>query len=485
MPIATKPHRFQRAPARSDSDADEEAVDAAVAANKEAVAPTSSSPPQPTQSEGLSAAEIRALRLRPRERSAEEIAAAAAAAAAAPPRRFQGPPPEKVLSQAAAPWLRRLGRFMLAATLVAGGYLAGYYRHEGASPAPPVVNVVKEKSPAGATAPGNPSSAPTSGTAVATRSRERQQFALPPGGPSSLLTQPVPSTAAGASSAVETPSARLSAWSDAEFTALDAALTAERSGNRAKAVQLTTELRGRLGQTLSQQSSALDLYLAEMAIRERRGRDAKAILFPLTRTSPPSAQACDRLGFIAARNRDFDDAVTAFSEAAKAEPLVGVYFYRWGECLRRQGKLEEAVTRLQEALLRQRGSDPLTAPAATGLKLRLARIELGQVAAVRAEAEEHTRNNSANQAPPPDAGDWMLAAAACDLQENKLAAAAEWLRKARAALPAARFEEEIADYFFRAYLHKPELASALPTAAEMDARRQMLASRPEVYFVDP
>ncbi len=273
-------------------------------------------------------------------------------------------------------------------------------------------------------------------------------------------------------------------WPDDEIAALDAALAAERSGDREKAAALARAQAEKLKNP--RQVAVMNIYLAELAIRERRGRDAQTLLFPLTRSGPDVAVASDRLAFIQCRSRRFDEAMEYFSNAAHHAPLAGLYFYRWGEALRRQGKLQDAIARFEQAQLRQRASDPLGAPAITGLKLRLTRIEAGQIADVRAETEERLRAFADPALPSPlDAGEWMLTAAALDLQEDKFASAAEWLKKARALLPGGRYEDQMADYFFRNFAHRPELAAVLPTPAEADTRRQALAARPDVYFVDP
>lgn len=405
--------------------------------------------------EAEAAAEVvNSRRLRPRARTTEEVAAAAALAAEAP-RHFQEPTPEEKLGLAASRWLRLAVVLTAAVLLPTLGFIVGRWWHKRYA-------VLSDEFPV----PPEPGAAasPTSGAAAAAAARRGVG-----GGP------PVPSFPPG-----------VAEWPAAEIAALDAALKSERAGARSDAINALRAQRERLAGD-PRQTALLDIYLAELAIREKRGRDAQTLLFPLTRSGPYVASASDRLAFIQSRSRRFDEATEYFSRAAAADPLGGIYFYRWAEALRRQGKLQDAVTRFEQALLRQQSSDPLSAPPTTALKLRLTRIEAGDIAEVRAETDERLRvfADTAQAMPQPDAGDWLLTAAALDLQENKFGSAAEWLRKARALLPGGRYEEQIADYFFRNFVHRPELAPVLPTAADADTRRQALAAQPDVYFIDP
>lgn len=133
------------------------------------------------------------------------------------------------------------------------------------------------------------------------------------------------------------------------------------------------------------------------------------------------AQAYNLIGTMAARRGEYPVAEWAFLKAQEADPADAMAFYNASEALRHQGKFQEAVEQLRSAIQRNPG-EPLFS-----LKLRLARVQLGEGDAMIPEVQQEL------SATPP-AGDWMLTAAAISLANNRFDEAAAMLDQARGAM---------------------------------------------------
>lgn len=281
------------------------------------------------------------------------------------------------------------------------------------------------------------------------------------------------------------PPARAARWSAASLGRLEELLAARQTGNAERALGLAQSLRGTGGSL-----PGLDLLEADLQVRARRSSQAVRLLLPLHRLDPPLPAASDRLGLISARERKLEEAADYFATAATTDPLSGIYFYHWGEALRRQGKATEAAARLEQALLRPRNLTN-SVPAFTGLKLRLARLEAGRADEVRRELDARRQAPPLGES-PAEAGRWRMAAAALALQEKRFAEAAGELQRARTELSAGagggpEFDLLVGDYFFRAHAGRAELAEFFPPAGSPeDAQRvAALTTAPEAVFVDP
>ena len=169
-------------------------------------------------------------------------------------------------------------------------------------------------------------------------------------------------------------------------------------------------------------------------------------------------------------------------------PPTGKYFFYWGECLRREGKPQAAVTAFEQALER-----PYTAEDGDLylFKQRLAKVELGHDEVFNAELASHLKQ-------PPVGGEWLLLAAAQDFEHQAYASAGERLKQATDRLPSAVYAAITHDYLFQAQAKRSEVATQLdgtPTKKEQkavppksapqpEARELLCAETAELHFFD-
>lgn len=265
------------------------------------------------------------------------------------------------------------------------------------------------------------------------------------------------------------PTAEASAWSEANIRVLDQALAADKAGDfdAARRLLAAPEIKGK---TLFGAKS----YQANLLSRSGFGAEAEVTLAGTPDLLNPSG--IEQMGFVSARNRDFDKASDWLQRAILSDPFPPESFYRLGEALRRKGNLADAMTRLEEALLRIPADPELNEQREiVSLKLRLVKIEGGQQAELAPELEAQLKG-------PVPSGYWALTAAAASLQNNDLAAAAASLTKAKGALGEERFNVLISDYFFRAAADRPEISSFYAT---YEATRKRRLRSQAAFFVDP
>lgn len=137
-----------------------------------------------------------------------------------------------------------------------------------------------------------------------------------------------------------------------------------------------------------------------------------------------------------------------FSEAMRSDPLRFDAFYAYGQALRSQGRMAEAVERFREALIRAQ------TPVEVGFieaRLALTRVEAGDNAIA---AELH----AIEQKEDPAVAHLWVAAAALAVQENNPAKAAQLLERARENLFPEIFRVLLSDQFFATSSDIPELA---------------------------
>lgn len=155
-------------------------------------------------------------------------------------------------------------------------------------------------------------------------------------------------------------------------------------------------------------------------------------------------------GLIAVRRRDLAAAERFFEAASKAEPFMADFFYLWGDALRLNEHPREAIRRYQQGMRRSRTpQDALLFQ----YKIRLARIEAAEAAAVRADVEE-TRKAG------PLPVEWLMTDAALQLHAGKIKEAAQLISEARAAGVTGLFVACAGDsVFMKAGEVHPEIAS--------------------------
>lgn len=265
------------------------------------------------------------------------------------------------------------------------------------------------------------------------------------------------------------PTAESAAWSDANIKILDQALAADKAGDLDGASRIlgTVEAKGKT-------SLGFRGYQANLLSRSGFGVDAEGALAGTPDLSTPDG--VEQMGFVYARDRDFDKAIEWLQRAVNSNPFPAENFYRLAEALRRKGNFADTVTRLEEALIRV----PTEAEFSelrdmVSFKLRLAKIEGGRRGEVTSELEAQLKG-------PAPSGYWILTAAAASLEDRDLKTAATWLTKARASLGEDRFNALLNDYFFRAYADHAEVSSFFAVSDAVRKRKEHMRS---TFFVDP
>ena len=197
--------------------------------------------------------------------------------------------------------------------------------------------------------------------------------------------------------------------------------------------------------------AGINYRLALLAVQRNDRLDAEQRLERSTLDGEYVADCCYVLARLAADKGDYDEMTSQFQRAARARPFNGKYFFYWGEAMRRQGKPQAAVAAFEQALDR-----PYTAESGDLylFKERLAKVEYGRDEAFNAEIASHLKQT-------PVAGEWMLLAAAQELDHQAYADAAEHLRLAADRLPSALYSSYTHDYFFQGYAKRSEVMSLL------------------------
>ena len=170
------------------------------------------------------------------------------------------------------------------------------------------------------------------------------------------------------------------------------------------------------------------------------------------------ADGCYVLARLAADKGDYDEAADQFQRATHAQPFSGKHFFYRGELLRRQGQPQAAVAAFAQALVR-----PYTAESGDLylFKQRLAKVEFGHDDAFNAELADHLKAT-------PVAAEWLLLAAAQELDRQAYPAAAEHLRLASDRMPAAIYAGLTHDYFFQTHAKRSEVAPLLNRSVNLD-----------------
>ncbi len=141
-----------------------------------------------------------------------------------------------------------------------------------------------------------------------------------------------------------------------------------------------------------------------------------------------------------------------YDTATKVDPFGSRVFYYWGAALRRAGKDQAAVVRLQQAIDRLREPE---LESLYRLTLRLTKIEIGQ--------ENEFADELATQLALPNPGmDWLITAAAEEIHNGKFAAAAAYLDRASQRGDPETFELRLRDFYLSQFRFEKELARFYP-----------------------
>ena len=139
-------------------------------------------------------------------------------------------------------------------------------------------------------------------------------------------------------------------------------------------------------------------------------------------------------------NREFDLAENSFGLAVALDPSRPDYYYFWGECLRRDGKPQEAIDKFRSALLRNQYEN---SEGLYQLKLWLSEIQADKEEASGAGKEINAALSLAR--PPYEA---LFAAAARAIKAGHFDAAADFITKAQVITEPAVFRVILQDPTF-------------------------------------
>lgn len=137
-----------------------------------------------------------------------------------------------------------------------------------------------------------------------------------------------------------------------------------------------------------------------------------------------------------------------YEAAATAAPFEPKPFFFWGEALRRSGRPQAALVRIDEAIARATDDEMADF---YRFKHRLTLIELDRAA----EFTDELKARLARPAPPPD---WLLTAAALEMKKGDYPAAAGFLERVAAVVPPEEIKNRLRDFFLFGFAREPALA---------------------------
>ncbi len=185
------------------------------------------------------------------------------------------------------------------------------------------------------------------------------------------------------------------------------------------------------------------------ALYEHNTQTAQNILGVLTanRLTP---DADFMLALLHLTNQEFDLAEIAFGTAVALDPARADFYYFWGECLRRDGKPQEAIDKFRSALLRNQYEN---AEGLYQLKLWLSEIQADKQEPSGGGKEIDAALAQTN--PPYEA---LFAAAGRAIKVGRFADAADFIAKARVTTEPAVFRVILQDPTFLEESTRPQLA---------------------------
>ena len=196
----------------------------------------------------------------------------------------------------------------------------------------------------------------------------------------------------------------------------------------------------------------MEVEVGRTLLYARNLKAARVVLTASADKGPTGAEANFLLGTLFEAEKLYPQAESSFAKAVQLNPTDPNYYYFWGECLRKEGKVLAAIPRFRSALLRNQYE---TATGLYRLKLWLSEIEADQAATdgVNAEIDAGLSQHS----PSMEA---LVAAAARDLKTGETTAAPNQLVRAREQMDPTVFRIVMNDPFFAPLRSRPELVEA-------------------------
>ena len=165
-------------------------------------------------------------------------------------------------------------------------------------------------------------------------------------------------------------------------------------------------------------------------------------------------------GMIASARGDFSAAERFFQAAANAAPFNADYYYSLAETLRKDHRPKDAIARYEQAIRRGGGESEQTI---CRFKMRMADLEAGDLTKVAAEVDQAQSRGSLSP-------DWIMTAAALEIQQGHIEQAVRLVEQARASDQSnldALFAACVSDRFFAvASQNNPDLARACIVAGQ-------------------
>ena len=231
----------------------------------------------------------------------------------------------------------------------------------------------------------------------------------------------------------------------ADQDALDAAYAARHAHQFTQAEQLFTALGHK-----HPHWDTMDIEVGRTLLHQRNYLGARAALNAVADNGPATAEASLYIGVAFNAEKSYPEAEASFARAAALDPSQPDGYFLWGECLRAQGKLMDAMSKFRSALLR---NEDETGAGLYRVKLWLCAIEANQEKTDGTSAEIDAA--LAQPLPPMEA---LFAAAARDLKNGDVKAAAARLRNARERADSTVFLLIMSDPLFADARLKPEMA---------------------------
>ena len=233
---------------------------------------------------------------------------------------------------------------------------------------------------------------------------------------------------------------------------IDEAMATEQDRNFKQATDLLLQVKKDFPQVRD-----VDLRLANLALEQNDAAKALPLLNQAIMENQQPAAAYKLRGTILNRKGGASRGMNDFESATMIDPFSAENFYFWGEALRRAGKPQAALVKLQQAIDRLREPE---LEAEYRLKVRLTLVELGR-------EQEFAPEMTARLAEDPPPPDWLLTAAAIALQHRDFASASNSLEKASRLMDKDLFAMRMRDYFFFGFRFEKPLAKFFAFAATM------------------
>lgn len=194
---------------------------------------------------------------------------------------------------------------------------------------------------------------------------------------------------------------------------------------------------------------SMAVEVARDALYEHDTQAAQNILGVLTANRlTPDAEFM--LALLHLTNKEFDLAEIAFGTAVALDPARADFYYFWGECLRRDGKPQEAIDKFRSALLRNQYEN---SEGLFQLKLWLSEIQ-----ADKEESSGGGKEIDAALAQPSPPYEALFAAAGRAIKVGRFADAAHFITKAQVITEPTVFRVILQDPTFLEESPRPEMA---------------------------